>query len=186
MEQPNLYPPPVSDFMDGRQERIYKRLYTRIGEGSAIFYREACQLRSMKQAFATTAHLVAHLFREIESALRAVTLPDTYQPSEECPDCRSKQGEQCPTCGSWFEKSSHQKAIIAIADAYELDKSTRKQWLGLSGKLHGYAHRNSLTHPRPYAEYKAFYESVDATFDSILAFLERKSSRVFLKGNRPL
>src|SRR5207249_996422 len=59
-------------FTDPRQERIYRRLRTYVGPGPAEFYRDACRLIAMPGGLATTTHLVAHLLREIESALRDV------------------------------------------------------------------------------------------------------------------
>ncbi len=58
-------------FTDPRQQRIHDRL-SLIGPGPVDFYRAACRLMAMHPPLETTTHLVGHLLREIESALRAV------------------------------------------------------------------------------------------------------------------
>ena len=60
-------------FSDSRQERIYRRLLL-IGPGPAAFYRDACFLMTTKHSLSTTTHLVSHLLRDIESALRDVSM----------------------------------------------------------------------------------------------------------------
>lgn len=63
-------PPP-----DSRQLRIRWRLSRLAGPGPTAFYRDACSLMDDPRRFQSTTHLVAHLMREIESALRAVLVP---------------------------------------------------------------------------------------------------------------
>ncbi|MBI3798116.1 MAG: hypothetical protein HY268_14265, partial [Deltaproteobacteria bacterium] len=57
---------------DPRQERIYRKLVHLVGLGPAAFYRDACRLMATTPLFDTTTHLVSHLLRDIESALRDV------------------------------------------------------------------------------------------------------------------
>ena len=59
-------------FKDPRQEWIYQKLLLLVGPGPAAFYQDACRLMTEGLPFETTTHLVAHLLREIESALRDV------------------------------------------------------------------------------------------------------------------
>lgn len=61
-------------FADPRQERIHRRLLL-IGPGPATFYKDACRLVPDDLLVESTTHLVAHLLREIESALRDVLEP---------------------------------------------------------------------------------------------------------------
>ena len=61
-------------FGDERQGRIYGRLRL-IGEGPASFFRDACQFMNSPAKFQSTTHLVGHLMREVESALRDVLEP---------------------------------------------------------------------------------------------------------------
>src|SRR5258708_15018756 len=53
------------------QQRIYERLF-KIGRGPAENYRDACRILATTPPFGATTHLIAHLYREIESALRDV------------------------------------------------------------------------------------------------------------------
>lgn len=91
MEPPKEPPLRFPDFIDERQERIYKRLCNRISEGTASFYRDVCRLRNNAYLFDSTTHLVAHLLRDVESALRDVVLPDGYQPPVSSPIPRDAQ-----------------------------------------------------------------------------------------------
>src|SRR6266700_89766 len=96
-----------TDFTNARQERIYLRLSKRISEGTASFYRDACRLRNNIHLFDSTTHLIAHLLRDVESALRDVVLPNGYQPpvsSPICPKCQNPFVNECSACGSLFEK----------------------------------------------------------------------------------
>src|SRR3989442_5316836 len=63
--------PTAYRFTDPRQRRIHERLAL-IGPGPAGFYRDVCRLMSTGPAVEATTHLVAHLLREIESAIRDV------------------------------------------------------------------------------------------------------------------
>src|SRR5438132_13952856 len=58
-------------FTDPRQQRIHDRL-SLLGPGPVDFYRAACRLMAMHPPLEATTHLVGHLLRELESALRAV------------------------------------------------------------------------------------------------------------------
>src|SRR5713226_7561770 len=70
---------PFNDFTDPQQERIYQRIRNRISEGVAVCYRDVCRLRNNPLLFESTTHLVAHLLRDMESAIRSMALPDSYQ-----------------------------------------------------------------------------------------------------------
>jgi hypothetical protein len=58
-----------------RQIKIYQDLHNLIGQGSAAFYKDACRIINMDPPLESTTHIVAHLFREIESSLRDVLEP---------------------------------------------------------------------------------------------------------------
>src|SRR5271156_6750805 len=68
-------PPP-----DPRRFRIRWRLGKLVGPGPAAFYRDACDLMDDPTRLHSTSHLVGHLIREIESALRAVLSPMASPP----------------------------------------------------------------------------------------------------------
>ena len=65
---------------DPRQTRTYERLARLVGPGPAAFFLDACRLMEEGKPFQSTTHLVAHLLREIESALRDVLEPISRWP----------------------------------------------------------------------------------------------------------
>ena len=87
-------------FKDLRQERNFRRLQL-VGPGPATFYRDACSLMAMDPMLDTTTHLVGHLVREIESAIRAVLGPAVGQ---------SKQKPEIKTEPS----GEHRRTILSI------------------------------------------------------------------------
>jgi hypothetical protein len=70
-------------FSSSRELRLYERLSHFISPGSAAMYRDAHRLLAETTPYASTTHLVVHLFREIESAVRHVLLPYDYVPNGE-------------------------------------------------------------------------------------------------------
>ena len=125
-------------FRDPRQQRIHNRL-SLIGPGPAAFYRDACRFMQVRASFETTTHLVGHLFREIESALRAV-VKATTGPSEQ----PSKR----------VEPDKHRREILAILKGLGIGEteSIAQAWLRMAGQehneaLHRRAHRDALSAP---------------------------------------
>ena len=57
------------------QEEIQRKLMQLVGPAPAIFFKDACWLMTQSPPLESTTHLVSHLFREIESALRHVLEP---------------------------------------------------------------------------------------------------------------
>lgn len=164
-------------FSDERQARIYQKLRLRVGDGPALFYREACLIREDPR-FTTTSHLIAHLLREVESSLRAVTLPENAP----LPD-------KCLTCGNRPE--AHKTQIIAIAQAYQLGEQIQNEWIRLAVRkqlkdgsqergLNYFAHRDALEYPRPFNDhFKQFCIDLDALFDLVLAQLEIQTEKIY-------
>jgi hypothetical protein len=66
---------PIYRLSDPRQTRTYERLARLVGPGPAAFFLDTCRLMDEGRPFRSTTHLVAHLLREIESALRDVLEP---------------------------------------------------------------------------------------------------------------
>jgi hypothetical protein len=58
-----------------RQERIVKRLREQISEGTAEWFIAACELLAQDPQPRALTHLVGHLYREIEGAVRFVLDP---------------------------------------------------------------------------------------------------------------
>ena len=107
-------------FSDARQQRISKRLAQLIGPGPATYFADACRFMAHPAEFGATANLVAHLAREVESALRAVFLPisDYGKPQD------SKEGHV-----------SQIRAVLRSLDIPDSD-SDAKKWFEMPGALH--------------------------------------------------
>jgi len=72
-------------FQNPRHKEIYDKL-TFIGPGPAAFFKDILRIwESEKQVLESETHLISHLFREIESALR-----DTLRTEDEKPKSGNK------------------------------------------------------------------------------------------------
>ena len=115
-------------FRDQRQERIY-RLLRLIGDGPAAFFRDACKFMDSPLDFHSTTHLIGHLMREVEGALRDVLAPHV-------PD-----GE-----------NQHRREIQSILSILVIpeDHPAAQLWLRLPGRggLQSRAHRDAQFMPR--------------------------------------
>lgn len=152
-------------FSDPREERIHRRLLL-IGGGPAAFYRDACRHMSLQPGFEASTHLVCHLLREIESAMRDVLEP---------PGSHSKPGE-----GASGSKHEHEvRAILDHLDVPEGDP-VAVAWLGLTGQNNDYglsarAHRDALGTPRPIDdEFRRFWNEIQAVLDAVLDRFEAR------------
>ena len=159
-------------FTDPRQERIYQNLLL-LGPGPAAFYRDACRLMATDPPFEATTHLVAHSFREIESALRDVLEPITER-TERIAKKRGTSSEE------------HRAEILAILKALEIPETDPivQAWLSLAGKsdqsLHRRAHRRALDAPRPIdKEFREFFNNMETILDSVLQKLKTRYSTYF-------
>lgn len=159
-------PPDGFRFEDPRQERIYKRLAL-LGPGPAAFFRDACLLMG-QPTLETTTHVVAHLLREIESAIRAVLEP--IAAASEDADSENRHEAKIRT-------------VLAVLEIEEGDP-VAQAWLDLAGRddssLHGRAHRRSLLYPRPAdLEFKQFWEDTQQLLDVVLDKFEARFLAVF-------
>jgi hypothetical protein len=140
-----------------------------LGPGPAAFFKDACRLMGSGSPLETTPHLVAHLLREVESALRDVLLPYGFQRPVPCPHCGSRPG-------------SHKKEIRAILAAYgfEETRDAAEAWLRLSSwdedaGLARLAHRNALGRPRPADDgLGKMWEEMQALLDVVLDRFETR------------
>jgi hypothetical protein len=144
-----------------RQERILERL-SLIGPGPAAFYRDALRLLGAPRPLACSTHLVGHCFREIESALQDVLLPDGLSSEE------AKLGGK--------KLDSHKRKVRAILASLRIAESDdlAKLWLRIATRedeagLHRAAHRDALESPRPLeAEFRAWTSELEALLDLLL------------------
>ena len=65
----------VFEFSSPLQRQIYEKLLRLVGPGPAAFWKDACVLMQGEIKLESTSHIVAHLLREVESALRSVLTP---------------------------------------------------------------------------------------------------------------
>ena len=121
------------------------RLLLLVGGEPAAFVRDACRLMDGDYRIEATTHVVGHLLRERDLALRAVLRPIVAD-------------------GRWPERGTEdasRKQIDAICDALGIgaDDPFRDLWRDYSRRLPEWAHRYSRAAPRP----------VDARFREVWA-----------------
>lgn len=165
MENQDRYPIQFR-FADPRQQMIYEELQL-VGPGPAAFFRDACRLMQNERALESTSHLVAHLLREIESALRSVLRPIAMEVSEHNADSRSQKGEV--------------RVILQVLGISE-DTQEARAWFELVESLHGFAHRSGLEAPRPPAGVHALWLRAQILLPVVLAGMRDR----FLKWFRIL
>lgn len=146
-------------FQDPRQERIQKLLQL-IGPGPAAFYRDICRLMDNNSGLESVTHLVGHLFREIESALRDVMesiIPDFQN------KIRSIKGDR------------HNKEIVLILRALNIseDHPIANVWKRMAGdneyNLHSKAHRHHLEGPRKIDILtRSYWRDIESVFEFVL------------------
>jgi len=152
-------------FENPKQERIHRRL-SLLGPGPASFFLDACRLMATPWLEATT-HLVAHLLREIESALRDVLEP--------LADERVLQEQRATN-----EQAKHDAEIHVILQALGIPDTdpVAQAWMQLAGRgeeygLYARAHRRNLGPSRAVdAEFRKFWRDVQDVFDVVSARFE--------------
>ncbi|HIE54702.1 MAG TPA: hypothetical protein EYP90_05915, partial [Chromatiaceae bacterium] len=107
----------------------------------------------------TTAHLVAHLLRELESTIRAVFKPVAEGALPEANGSRS-QKEQI-------------KSILAALNIEE-GAPEAKAWFELADQLHGLAHRRGLDAPRSTKEIKPLWNQSQDLLDILVGALRER------------
>jgi hypothetical protein len=145
-------------FSEQRQLRLYENLLL-VGPGPAAFYKDACRLMDGPDtSFESVTHLVSHLCREMESALRVVLnslVPKTIQASE-------KETKKSST-----DSDNHARQIRAIAAWLGISETDAR--IAASLGLAKHAHRDALDHPRPITEdFLQWWDSFQAIFDALL------------------
>ncbi len=123
---------------DPRQREILRLLQRLVGGEPAAFFRDACRLMDGDYRLEATTHVVGHLLRELDNALRAVLRPMVAAedwPARNTDDANGKQ-------------------VNAICDALGIDAGDpfRDLWRDYSRPLHEWAHRYSRAAPRPVDE----------------------------------
>src|ERR1700734_2403101 len=144
-------------FADPRQEKIHL-LLTNIGSGPPAFYQDACRLMSEQPQYASTSHLVSHLLREIDSALRKVLETGSDQQVE--------------------GKNGHEKSIKIVLNALEIPESepVAQEWLRFAGNdeygLDKRAHRSALSVRPVNGEFMEMWDRMEIILDVVLSKFE--------------
>lgn len=150
-------------FIDRRQERIYRKLLE-ISPGPAAFFKDACRMWEDDPPLEGRTHYIAHALREIESAVRAVMLPLDYKVTEEVIKAKQTQKDQ----------------IEYIFSRYSIDPESEiaKLWLRIADEqeeiaLYQFVHRNALGAPKSSdGSFKDLWDGVQALFDTLLKKME--------------
>ena len=125
---------------DRRQVEIHRLMGT-FGPAVAAFYADACRLVVGDPPLVSRTHLVGHLLRELESALREILRP--MIPAERAASLFTKCGE----CGRVEGDQKREIDEIATALGFPPDDEVRLLWKSLG--LHKVTHRGSQLGPRP-------------------------------------
>ncbi len=151
--------------VDQRERRILEQLKSLVSEGIAAFFLAACRNMASEKTPACS-NIVAHLLREVESAIRGILDPVSG---------KSKQ-------------DSHAKSIDRCCNSLDIpfDGLLRRNWhLVIGGEsrngFHARAHRSGLDMPPPITkEFKDWWDLVLATFDGILKQHEDHYAQIFI------
>jgi len=157
-------------FSDPQQQRIYEELREVVGRGPADFFRDACVLMAGGHQLKTTAHLVAHLLREIESAIRAV-----YRPVIEEERVRSEgSADQGPG------RESQKQQICAILQSLKISQNSveARAWNTLAENLNRFAHRRGLEAPYSLNEIEKLWAQCTPLLDALLKGLRERFLRL--------
>lgn len=138
------------EFSDPKQKEIFDNLSELVGQGVALFYRDACWLMENKKILKTTAHLVGHLLREIESAILSVFEPMIEQ---------KKDSDE-----EHIEKIREILKILEITD----EQTIFNDWKNFVKNRIRFVHRNNLDMPRTVEEIEEIWEKAQNVFYVIL------------------
>jgi hypothetical protein len=141
-----------------------------VGEGPAAFFSDACLILSLDLRPASASHIVGHLLREVESAVREVLEPQA----------NSRQGES---------GDGHQLSIRAVLDELQIpaEEPAARFWLGVTGAgnpsgLAMRAHRSARGVPRPVdGEFLEFASGMEELLDRVLTRFKARYVGIFTR-----
>ena len=176
--------------LDDRERRIYRRFLTKVGEGPAAFFLDACRMMHAQPRPVAASHLVGHSIREIESALRALLVPLAQRSTSAKENLRLRQiremiavsdiDEFGPDAEWWFrvaeEKGGETQreqidAVLAELGVASTDPIATA-WYRLSGAAK--AHRPGLRVRPVDQEFEQYWDDTVALFDALLERLEHR------------
>lgn len=137
-------------FSDPRQRRIHHRLRL-IGPGAVGFYGDALRLLPPDRHFSAKSHLVGHLAREVESALRAV-LTGKVRSAAAPKGAKPAKPKRAKSQPKQDDREKHKESIREAVAGLELPDQAAlvDEWVRVTDGLgfHGRAHRDNLRGPR--------------------------------------
>jgi len=170
MDIPEPRPRPFR-ISDPRQARIHERLQRLVDPCAAAFYHDAVELMETRPSYQALSHVVGHLLRDIESALREKLSP--LSP----PNAQGKKAVD-------DTRENHKDSVRCVCSALGLTGSqVEARWLDLCGRedpraLNTRAHRTSAGPPRPVDEsFLDFWEDIQ----EILGVVLREQEARFLR-----
>lgn len=155
--------------LTGPQRLLSGRLYRLIGPAAAEFYEDMCKWLVEKPNYITAAHLVGHMLREIESAVRDILISLVSEK-----DLKKQRKEGGKT------KDTHVREILLILETLGFKEADdhAQIWLKAGSgdlSLHKKAHRNNLDTARPFNEdFLSFCLEMDKLLYEVLDRFEPK------------
>jgi hypothetical protein len=197
--------------MNEIQKRVADRLAS-LGAGPAHFYEEACQLVedvvAGSRELTTVTHVVSHLLREVDSAVRQVLVahlideppvvspspPEALEPGRSVPTSIVGEGGSAlsaPTesgdddCEAESPGFATQIVLILRALGLPEDGPQHQQWRAIGkgpGALNKRAHRDDLNPPRPSdSSFLAMVEGVTQLLDVVLDRFASHYAKVYAR-----
>lgn len=151
---------------DARQERIYA-MFGKLSPGAAALFKDTCKLVRQPLGLECLTHIVGHLCRETESALRDIVRP--LHPTLHDKKRDNKDG-------------GHKREITAFLEILEIDAGSAEAaaWHSLAGKFHKLAHRDDLRAPRPLDDvFEETWRAFNETLDAVLTKLGHHHARYY-------
>lgn len=172
-------------FRTPQHRRVESLLHRLISEGTAQFYSDACRILHSDPPLKTTAHLVGHLCREVESSVREVLaqLPEAQDVfvSEQKSAIEKRAKPEHQLIKTEPRGPSHRAQIDAILTALELRQHPEAEtWHRLRKRgWHKIAHREKLGHPRIVDdEFYALFEDFTRVLHTVLDAAEAQYTEV--------
>ena len=139
-----------------------------VGDGPAMFFRDACGFMAEQPPRATATHQTGHALREVESALRSVLQVEKVR--------------------------GHRESILAVLQDLEIPKEDidAEFWLSIIGEgnakgLAARAHRPGLDLPRPLdGEFRDFFRDMESLLERVLDSFQRTYIEVFRRLDKHL
>lgn len=181
-----------------KQKEIFDNLSELVGQGVAQYYRDACWLMKNSKILKTTALLVAHLLREINSAFLDI-FDAIINKEETASNLNLKINPEDTLIEYWTEltkilskyaqlknlsmprnieeieviinkDNKNKKIIEGTASILKINSQETliKEWKDLTNKLSRYAHRKNLDLPRTIEEIEEIWEKAQNIFYEIL------------------